>query len=346
MRGRRYGSGYHNRTDIGPPWQLSFQDCLLRLVAQKQDCSFSEGPPDLDWTEISFDNSELVRGTQRYVVNRHITAIPACAALGLRIPTPSNSALAMQIDPDVQAVCDRSGRIDRGAALILADQATAGAVGLSLPKPVPMVTLDLRVDWVAELPDRALTCEISEVVREGLRAVVRGSLKGHTGLVGHVVTRFLMGAMPGGATSYKSDAKDLDRSQLPNFEAYLGAVDSPDGSLVRPLEHHIGGRALPAFHGGVVAALLEHEGMRLAPGKHPLDIEVRYLSPARADRPLCARATPIKLGRRASTIDVAAFQEGSDRPVAIARLLAIDEPAASVEAFRFAQADDARAGHG
>ena len=94
---------------------------------------------------------------------------------------------------------------------------------------------------------------------------------------------------------------------------------------------------MPAFHGGVIAALLERTATAAADASfRPLDIEIRYLAPARADRPLIARATPRRLGRRAATIDVAAWQEDADRPIALARVLLISDTGGQAKVTRFA----------
>jgi uncharacterized protein (TIGR00369 family) len=266
-------------------------------------------------------------------VDGHLRSIPACAALGLR----HAGEVATLVGTDVAAARDADGRIDRGAALLLADQATAAGVFASLSAPVPMMTLDLRVDWLAALPADTLYCDIEDVVREGGRALVRGRLNGADGPVGSVLARYLLGAMPGGEKRIEADGASFARSAARSFADYLGAVEEGDALVVTPGTEHIGARTLPAFHGGVIAALLEKAGMRHAAEFRPTDIDVRFLSPARADRPLIAQATPRKLGRRAATIDVAAHQGDPDRPVAIARLLAMNEEAdGGVEAFAFA----------
>ena len=104
----------------------------------------------------------------------------------------------------------------------------------------------------------------------------------------------------------------------------------------------IGNPAIPALHGGVVAALLEITaitqlgwgrvwaefeagGARAAAidegrfPKHPktIDITVDYLRSGRP-RDAYARATVQKLGRRVANVRVEAWQDNRDRPIAAA----------------------------
>jgi acyl-coenzyme A thioesterase PaaI-like protein len=84
----------------------------------------------------------------------------------------------------------------------------------------------------------------------------------------------------------------------------------------------------------VIAALLEQAAVgSIDPAFRPIDFEIRFLAPARADRPLTARVVPRRVGRRAVTIDVDAYQGEPDRPVAVARMLAITDAAGEVRMF-------------
>ena len=104
----------------------------------------------------------------------------------------------------------------------------------------------------------------------------------------------------------------------------------------------IGNPAIPALHGGVVAALLEitaitqlgwgrvwteleagderavaiHEG-RFPKQPKTIDITVDYLRSGRP-RDAYARATVRKMGRRVANVRVEAWQDARDRPIAAA----------------------------
>lgn len=257
----------------------------------------------------------------------HLLTIPACAALGMRQRATLGGPVLTTLDAALPAVRDASGRVDRGAALVLADQATAGGVFATLARPTPMMTLDLRLDWFGPLPAGRLACVVDDVAREGDLALVRARLIGGDAPAGAATARYLVGAMPGGERRMDRRTATLPPSEAASFAGYLGATPSDDGITMAPRSEHVGA-PLPAFHGGVIAALLERAGTAAIDATlRPLDVEVRFLAPARADRPLVARVTRRGLGRRAATVDVAAHQDDPARPVAIARMLAIADPA-------------------
>ncbi len=260
--------------------------------------------------------------------NEHISTIPACAALGMRQCATVGEPVSTSLDGALPAVCDADGRISRGAALVLADQATAGGVFTILPRPTPMMTLDLRVDWFGPLPAGPLDCVIDDVTREGDLALSRARLTSNGQPVGAAMARYLIGSMPGGTPGRMDERHEvLPPSPAPDFAAYLSAIASTDGLTMQPCVEHVGA-PLPAYHGGVIAALLEHAGVSaIDPAFRPLDIEIRFLAPALATLPLVARVTPRRTGRRAVTLDMDAHQGDPNRPVAIARMLGITDAA-------------------
>ena len=266
--------------------------------------------------------------------NEHLRTIPACAALGMRQRAQIGGVVATSLDAALPAVRDADGRVSRGAALVLADQATAGGVFATLAQPTPMMTLDLRVDWFGPLPTGMLECVIDDVAREGDLALARARMVADGKPVGMALGRYLIGSMPGGGGGRIEDRRTiLPPSDAASFADYLAARPWGDDMTITPRPDHVGA-PLPAFHGGVIAALLEHAAVNaIDPSYRPLDIEVRFLAPARADRPLMARVVPRRLGRRAVTIDVDAHQGDPEKPVAIARMLAITDPAGEATLF-------------
>lgn len=265
--------------------------------------------------------------------NTHISTIPACAALGMRQRGTLGGPVVTSLHGALAATRDASGRVSRGAALVLADQATAGGVFASLSCPTPMMTLDLRLDWLGELPSGRLDCTIDDVFRDGEVAVSRGRLLADGAPVGTAHARYLIGAMPGGEARVEDGRPVRPPSAATSFAAYLDAVSTPEGLVVNPNIEHVGA-PLPAFHGGVIAALLEQAAVQAIDASfRPIDFETRYLAPARADRPLVARVVPRRLGRRAVTLDVEGHQGDPAKPVAIARMLALSDPVGDVRAI-------------
>ena len=272
------------------------------------------------------DPERLYPGFPGRDANQHLRTIPACAALGMQQRASHGGPVVTSLDASLPSTRDADGRVARGAALVLADQATAGGVFATLTQPTPMMTLDLRVDWFAPLPTGRLDCVIENVVRDGDLALARGLLLADGAPVGAATGRYLIGSMPGGGGGRIEDRTTiLPPSTDANFATYLAATKESDGMSVTPRPEHVGA-PLPAFHGGVIAALLEASAVAtIESGFRPLDIETRYLAPARADRPLITRVVPRRIGRRAITIDVDAHQGDPAKSVAIARLLAMTD---------------------
>lgn len=101
------------------------------------------------------------------------------------------------------------------------------------------------------------------------------------------------------------------------FEDERGLV-----SVLRYRESNIGNTQLPALHGGVVGALLEHAAILhlLAAGDafpKVINVSIDYLRPCRAVDTF-ARGTFVRQGRRIANVRVEAWQERPERPVAAA----------------------------
>lgn len=288
------------------------------------------------WTVLDRGAGEAAwPGVPEGGVDAHLATIPACAALGLKQVARDSGGMALMVDPRLPAVRAPDGGVDPGAALLLADQATANGIFATLDSFVPMMTLGLRVDWAVPAPAAPLVCAIDDVMREGDLALVRGTLSAAGSLVGTATARYLLGAMPGGFRVQPSSERTDPPSSASSFDAYLGAETVADGLRLLRTPAHVGARALPAFHGGVIAALIERTGrVAVGEGFRVLDVDVRFLAPGRADRPLATRAVPRRLGRRVATVDVAAYQDDLERPVAIGRVMAVGDQPASLTGYR------------
>lgn len=95
-------------------------------------------------------------------------------------------------------------------------------------------------------------------------------------------------------------------------------------TVLRARDSNIGNTQIPAVHGGVVGALLEHAailhlvteiGVDVVP--KIINLSVDYLRPARTVDTF-ARGTVIKQGRRVANVRVEAWQDDPAKPVAAA----------------------------
>jgi uncharacterized protein (TIGR00369 family) len=110
------------------------------------------------------------------------------------------------------------------------------------------------------------------------------------------------------------------------YAAWLGiTVDVSAEKIVVALPHqasHVGNAALPAIHGGVVGALLDHAAVLTLLDEaetvvlpKTITFTVDYLRSARTVTTF-ARAVITRQGRRVSTVRVEAWQDDPARPVA------------------------------
>lgn len=115
----------------------------------------------------------------------------------------------------------------------------------------------------------------------------------------------------------------LARVPYAQFLGVRAELRGDELTLIMPFaDHLIGNPLLPALHGGVVGALMELTALtQLAVAarteKFPktIDIGVDYL---RSGRPAdtFARARVIKRGRRIANVQVEAWQDARDKPIA------------------------------
>ncbi|MCW5699840.1 MAG: PaaI family thioesterase [Rhodospirillales bacterium] len=125
--------------------------------------------------------------------------------------------------------------------------------------------------------------------------------------------------------------KKGDIAALNSLVPYAGAVGLEafvdDTGLVTVLRHrdsNVGNTQIPAVHGGVVGALLEHAAIlhllaetEVAVVPRIVNLSVDYLRPCLATDTF-ARGRVIKQGRRVANVRVEAWQENPERPVAAA----------------------------
>jgi acyl-coenzyme A thioesterase PaaI-like protein len=278
--------------------------------------------------------ADLRRASPASDYRKFILNIPACLTVGLAEGEPGGLP-GCCMDGRLPAVCMADGRLSRGAALILADQALARGVYALLPEMPAMMTLDLRLDWHGALPAATeVAFGTTRAVREGALCFVEGVMTADGREVASGSARFLVGAMPGGRTTDRPmDPLGLQPSTAADFDALMALQADGDGWLLAPEPALVGARAVPAYHGGFVAATLDAASTRLAEGHRAVDFEIRYLRPARANLPMRVAARPVRAGRMASVLEADARQ--GETLVATARALFSGVPTEEGQVCRF-----------
>ncbi|MCW8907251.1 MAG: PaaI family thioesterase [Sedimenticola sp.] len=118
-------------------------------------------------------------------------------------------------------------------------------------------------------------------------------------------------------------------SALIPYSSFVGfELLSEDDQLITILRcrpSNIGNTTIPAVHGGVVGALLEHAGVmhiihdcEITRFPKIINISVDYLRPCLGTQDTYARAYLVKQGRSVSNVRVEAWQSDPLRPVAAA----------------------------
>lgn len=138
---------------------------------------------------------------------------------------------------------------------------------------------------------------------------------------------------------YKRAGKLAAINGLIPYAAVVGleAVEDERGliAVLRHRESNIGNPFVPAVHGGVVGALLEHAGILhliaesdLAAIPRIINLSVDFLRPCLA-RDTFARGVVIKQGRRIANVRVEAWQSDPRKPVAAAHAHFLLDPTRS-----------------
>jgi uncharacterized protein (TIGR00369 family) len=126
--------------------------------------------------------------------------------------------------------------------------------------------------------------------------------------------------------------RNADFTSLTALIPYAAVVgfeleETPEGpiTLLPPKPSNVGNTQIPAVHGGVVGALLEHAAVmqilwECEVERFPkiINISLDYLRPCLADRLTRACARVVKQGRAVTNVRVDAWQTDRARPVAAA----------------------------
>ena len=137
----------------------------------------------------------------------------------------------------------------------------------------------------------------------------------------------------------RRDGRFAEISDLMPYAHAVGleVSDGDDGLItaLRARPGNIGNTMIPAVHGGVVGALLEHAAILLvlktiAITDFPkiIDLSVDYLRPCLGGRDTFAKGVVVKVGRNVVNVRVEAWQEDPGRLVAAAHahFLLVNEP--------------------
>lgn len=271
--------------------------------------------------------------------------IAGCVTIGLESHGDHDRAVS-SVDSTLPATHDGDGRMARGAMLVLADQGLARGVFAAFGEEQAMLTLDLRVDWLAPPPAGAcLESVVERVVRHGAIVAVQGVLRavgaGDAVLVATTCARFLTGSFPGGGDVFAHvEHSDAAASTAPDFATLIALEAVADGVVLPPNPALVGSPMLPAVHGGFIAAALEATSTTLAPaelGWSAVDIEVRYIRPAQATVPLHIVPRVLRASRRTVIVEAQALQGHDSKLIASAQILYFrpTETAAAIEVVEF-----------
>ena len=102
------------------------------------------------------------------------------------------------------------------------------------------------------------------------------------------------------------------------------------GSLITTMgsaPHLIGTPLPPALHGGTIGALLEVAGiiktaseMSVEHLPKTIDITIDYLRPGQVDRDCHATAVVRRMGKRFANVQIEAWQDAREKPIALAHM--------------------------
>ncbi len=237
--------------------------------------------------------------------------------------------------PWVGGLSDSSGAIDARAIMAMLDHAASAAVYRVVAPAIPIATLDLRVAFAgAAPPGCALDFTARTSPAEGgvarVEAVARVAPDGVE--VASAAVSFFVGASPGGDAERGDGGgvvPGMERqgaAHFASFDAFLGIQHQPAGACLPFMPRLIGAEALPALHGGAVAALLATAACDLAAAQPTrlAAINVQYLRAGRAEESTAA-ATWTKRGARANFVSAIATQAHGTREVARAQCVFITQ---------------------
>jgi len=277
---------------------------------------------------------------------RHTQSVPFTRALqarwlGLHDAAGAGGPVARMGLPCHAAVCDAEGAIDRRALVALLDHAGAPACYGAGTSAGATATLELRVDFAAApIAGADLVLETRCIAADAYSALVVGEAchPGNERPVARMSGRYAVGLGPGRA----NDGSETPAARAANaarhadaaapaaadFGALLGGAFQGQDFVLPFQPWLVGSVALPALHGGVVAAGLMNASARACPGAAaersgglPLaSLTLQFLRAARAEQTLFT-GHAFKSGARAAYVAAEATQQAGQRRVATLQAL-------------------------
>lgn len=263
-------------------------------------------------------------------VSRVLGLSPVEAAFGFVLTHAGGATMITQ--PWAAHLSDRmGGGLDRGVLILLADHGMGHHLARESPLPSPSTTLNLRIEWLADLPEETGVYVVPEVVAfDGVIGSTRAEIRALNSdrLVAVSYASFLVGLFPGGKRQDEVAAPlpplpPRPSAQFTNFGEFLGSEGTGNSILLPPNPDFMGMRRVGAFHGGIIGAFAEQACQSVVadwasggPVRY-ISSEIRYLKPSFAADPLICEAVPIRLGNRVCTVGATLWQGGGGSAPAV-----------------------------
>lgn len=287
--------------------------------------------------------------TPEYYARMFFGAIPHVVETGIRLERVDGGKATMVLPARADWLGDpQRGLLHPGPLTVLADSACGAAIGLALERPQPYATLDLRLDLLRPAgPDRDVWCTAECFRMTESIGFTHATLwqDREDAPIATALATFMRATAtkrsapppsnPGTAASgtvWTPPAVDEaieSRHPLPYID-YLGmrrSRDADGGRIYRlPFEQKlIGNPALPALHGGVIAAFAESAALlhlleTLPEPKFPkpIDFSLDYLRSGRPEETF-ARCETIRVGSRVALVQVWSWQSSPSQPISLTR---------------------------
>lgn len=249
---------------------------------------------------------------------------PLAAALGFHTLSVSEERDRFGADR-VSAISDNEGSGLCGAAMLAFADHALGARVVRANQGTSTSTVDLRAEWIADLPATGAIEAVARSLapRNGI-VFAEAQLIGTDGPFARVNGAFAAGVLPGGERQPFEAARDSwNLVERPDFHSFTEAEWQGDVFVLPHLPHLVGAKELPAFHGGAVAGALHLAASDRARAwtedRLAVSMAMRFLRPALALQPVRIACEAERLGKRMATIRCRAEQ--NDRELAVAEFV-------------------------
>ena len=254
--------------------------------------------------------------------------------LGITVDRLDADGAFIRIPPTAaaQAECN-TGHIDDRALVAIADHCAGLTIQAALDKHAPLATVSLTYNKFRPTMAGEVFLRVGRAVIESRLAFVTAWLSQDdvNRPIGHVSARYIVGAWPGGGAMELPPPLEhpVDLRGIESFASFSGLPSRSASSLpfsIFPLERTVGARAVPAFHGGIVAAGLTTAAATLAGEQRGeaaimTSFSIEYLRVALATQPLNFEAELTSSGRSTIRIHATARQGREQKPIAQALAL-------------------------